>query len=171
MHRSPAHSRRLGAAARGFTLVELLVVIAIIGVLIALLLPAIQAAREAARRTQCSNNIRQFALAAIEFESAKKHFPTGVTNDLNVAGGTAFPDDRLCWFHYILPFLEQQTLASGVLQHVKTAANGSALNYLPGLKAVLPGAMCPSDPLGPKTRTVAPGLPLADERPRDTDWA
>jgi prepilin-type N-terminal cleavage/methylation domain-containing protein/prepilin-type processing-associated H-X9-DG protein len=143
----------------GFTLVELLVVIAIIGVLVALLLPAIQAAREAARRAQCTNNMRQFALAALQHEAAKKVFPMGVTNDLNVAGGAAYPDDRLCWFHYSLPYVEQATIAAGVLQHVKTAPNGSALNYLPGLTEPVPFAMCPSDPLNPKTRTVAPALP------------
>lgn len=63
--------------ARAFTLVELLVVIAIIGVLVALLLPAIQAAREAARRTQCVNNIKQMALGAANFESAQRTFPAG----------------------------------------------------------------------------------------------
>jgi prepilin-type N-terminal cleavage/methylation domain-containing protein len=61
----------------GFTLVELLVVIAIIGVLVALMLPAIQAAREAARRTECKNNIRQLGLAVLNHENARKHFPTG----------------------------------------------------------------------------------------------
>ena len=62
---------------RGFTLVELLVVIAIIGVLVSLLLPAVNAAREAARRTQCMNNVRQFALAVANYESANGVFPPG----------------------------------------------------------------------------------------------
>ena len=62
---------------RGFTLVELLVVIAIIGVLVALLLPAIQAAREAARRSQCTNNLKQHGLGMLNYESARKEYPPG----------------------------------------------------------------------------------------------
>ena len=68
----------------GFTLVELLVVIAIIGVLVSLLLPAVNAAREAARRTQCINNIRQMALAVVNYESANSVFPPGrITRRVN----------------------------------------------------------------------------------------
>src|SRR6476660_1861016 len=64
---------------RGFTLVELLVVIAIIGILVALLLPAIQAAREAARRTQCVNKMKQLGLAVLNYESARKTLPLAYT--------------------------------------------------------------------------------------------
>jgi len=90
----------------GFTLVELLVVIAIIGVLVGLLLPAVQMAREAARRTQCSNNVRNLALALTNFETTKKQFP-GYQNEF-ARSGNSFKVGS--WAVALFPFVEQQPL-------------------------------------------------------------
>src|SRR5438067_525643 len=86
---------------RGFTLVELLVVIAIIGVLVALLLPAIQAAREAARRSSCQNNLRQIGIAFQNFHDTNNAFPP-----LRIAGGDGWAS---CWV-LVMPFMEQGSL-------------------------------------------------------------
>ena len=95
-------------ARRGFTLIELLVVIAIIGVLIALLLPAVQAAREAARRSQCTNNLKQMGLALHNYESTQGSFPMGGMRwDRNFDG--CVTDWKHTWQDYIMPFLEQGT--------------------------------------------------------------
>src|SRR5262245_37434001 len=83
---------------RGFTLVELLVVIAIIGILVALLLPAVQAARESARRVQCANNVKQVSLALFNYSTQQRTFPFAVSWDRNT--GT--------WAAFILPFMERQ---------------------------------------------------------------
>jgi prepilin-type N-terminal cleavage/methylation domain-containing protein len=96
----------------GFTLVELLVVVAIVGVLAGLLLPAIQAAREAARRTQCANNLKQLALAALEHEHQLGYFPSGGwgnrwVGDSSQGFGKRQPGS---WLFSILPFLEQANL-------------------------------------------------------------
>lgn len=88
----------------GFTLVELLVVIAIIGVLVALLLPAIQAARDAARRAQCSNNLKQIGLAVLNYESAKKKFPAG--RRVKTDASQDLPSWST-WSIDILPYMEE----------------------------------------------------------------
>lgn len=103
---------------RGFTLVELLVVIAIIGVLVSLLLPAVQAAREAARRAQCLNQIRQFGLALHNYHDANGEFPRGGYNgwtlDPNSFTGNAQQDwqnDHGSWVTRVLPQIEEQAIA------------------------------------------------------------
>ncbi|MDG1874308.1 MAG: DUF1559 domain-containing protein [Mariniblastus sp.] len=98
MNRFPLNPHRRSA----FTLVELLVVIAIIGILIGMLLPAVQQVREAARRTQCANSMRQLALASHNFESAHKHFPSPAAGSL----------EGYSLISQILPFIEQTNLQS-----------------------------------------------------------
>ncbi len=159
--------RRVTNVLKAFTLVELLVVIAIIGVLVALLLPAVQAAREAARRSQCLNNLKQYGLGALNFESTQKRFPIGVTNDLNRGGVTAIPNDRYCWFHDMLPYIEQVALADGIKEHLDTAPNASVMNYVPALTTIISSAMCPSDSVSPKLHTAAPSLPPLSGKPED----
>jgi len=95
----------------GFTLVELLVVIAIIGVLVALLLPAVQAAREAARRTQCINNVKQMTLAVHNFHDAKRMLPPGYTIFPN---GQAHLYESYGWLAYILPYIEETSISEVV---------------------------------------------------------
>ncbi|PQO46340.1 DUF1559 domain-containing protein [Blastopirellula marina] len=103
---------------RGFTLVELLVVIAIIGVLVALLLPAVQQAREAARRMQCQNNLKQIGLALHNYHGTYNSYPSGNYGMVNSAGDN-YNGHGWTWHASVLPFVEQ-----GTLQEALTGPDG-----------------------------------------------
>lgn len=140
--------RRHSPGARGFTLVELLVVIAIIGILIALLLPAVQSAREAARRSQCTNNLKQVGLAVHNYGQTYKAFPAG---GWDCCYGT--------WLLALTPFVEQPTLYQQYVRpagmegkaHVTNPTQigpdtryGTAVNW-PVTRTQVPAYTCPSD--------------------------
>lgn len=128
---------------RGFTLVELLVVIAIIGILVALLLPAIQAAREAARRTQCQNNLKQLSVATLNYENTYKSLPSGGWgwHWMGDPDGGVGKNQPGSWLYSILPFLEEA--------NVKTIAQGLPLaekkiELMKLCSVSIPAMNCPS---------------------------
>jgi prepilin-type N-terminal cleavage/methylation domain-containing protein len=139
MMRKPISKQKL----RGFTLVELLVVIAIIGVLVALLLPAVQAAREAARRSACTNKVRQLALAAHNINDTFKalppltgNFPTGTT-------------DRGTVFYFLLPYIEQKNFYDTTVdtqnRHVASNIVQGSTPQVRAYGVFIPSFICPSD--------------------------
>lgn len=140
---------------RGFTLVELLVVIAIIGVLVALLLPAVQAAREASRRTTCSNKLRQLALATHTINDTYRalppfagNFPTGST-------------DRGTTFYFLLPYIEQKNLFDSTKDaQGRQLASNIVVGSNPQVRAYgvfIPAFLCPSDVSNPNKQVRNPG--------------
>lgn len=124
---------------RAFTLVELLVVIAIIGVLVGLLLPAVQAVRESSRRSSCGNNLKQVGLGVQTHADAKRKLPQGYASAFDAAGADTGPGWG--WASFILPHLEQATIASRIdtAQPIEAAASSG------GRETVIPTFLCPSD--------------------------
>ena len=135
----------------GFTLVELLVVIAIIGILIGMLLPAVQAVREASRRIACASNMRQMSIGMLNYESANGHFPPGIIGDNRATNG-------INWSAIILPFVEQEALFDRLQQQTDNFTTFRSTNQnFPTIwtdengdtaTEILPIYHCPSDEMG-----------------------
>jgi prepilin-type N-terminal cleavage/methylation domain-containing protein len=128
---------------RAFTLVELLVVIAIIGLLVALLVPAVQAAREASRRTACTNNLKQIGLAIANYQLANKHFPPSSSESLENSLDFAIREGgefRHSWASFILPYLELSPLSDSIDRkaHALSRTNERAAS------TIIPLYRCPS---------------------------
>ena len=135
---------------QGFTLIELLVVIAIIAILIALLLPAVQKVREAANRIQCTNNLKQMALAVHSYHDVYKQLPPNAqVIDYGWGGDSGVPGpETWTWIARSLPYIEQSSLAN-----TYNIPNGTLGNAVAGLTTVIPVLVCPSanNPSGPQT--------------------
>ena len=164
-----------GCHPHGFTLVELLVVIAIIGTLVGLLLPAVQAARESARRSTCSNNLKQITLALNTFHDGKQQFPMGVLAPSNMGSGSS---QRIPWMLQLLPFVEEAGLFSSLSPVI--SPQSSASYTIANLKSVV-GYTCPSDSAlgtrmvnswtnGPRSNYVGCFSPDAGMVSKDADY-
>jgi prepilin-type N-terminal cleavage/methylation domain-containing protein/prepilin-type processing-associated H-X9-DG protein len=128
-----------------FTLIELLVVLAIIGVLVALLLPAVQAAREAARRTACQNNLRQIGIGLHNYHAARREFPIGCIG-CTAAGAVNGVFRQIAWSAYVLPYIEEKQAWEmfDVTQPYNSAANRAAGS------TIIPIYLCPSTVTAPQ---------------------
>ena len=148
------HTKRAASPFHGFTLVELLAVIAIIGTLVGLLLPAVQVAREAARRSACTNNVKQIATALHTYHDARKTFPFGQIvpwNFLKYPDGTfgndyskTYTKDRRCWMLEITPYLEQTEVYNQVMTAV--TLNNAWPYQITAASGKYATLMCASDP-------------------------
>jgi prepilin-type N-terminal cleavage/methylation domain-containing protein/prepilin-type processing-associated H-X9-DG protein len=158
---------------RGFTLVELLVVIAIIGVLVSLLLPAVQAAREAARRMQCGNNLKQLGLGMHNYHDTFKSFPIGYFVSMP-------PLNIQSWGVAVLPYVEQQNLKDRYDTRVQAAFEAGPIGVanIEIISTPLNVFLCPSSPGGPFDRVydgmipagALPGLPQLTWRAAASDY-
>jgi prepilin-type N-terminal cleavage/methylation domain-containing protein/prepilin-type processing-associated H-X9-DG protein len=153
-----SRGQRYCAAGRGFSLIELLVVISIIGILVGLLLPAVQSAREAARRTQCSNNLKQIALATLNYETFWSSLPApGWVQSVSPMMGPINADGSLNvsegLFVDLLPYLEQRPLASSMNYSVNVFTAINATISASGVSSL----WCPSDPGIEQPRSLPDG--------------
>ena len=149
----PASGGRIGRRSAGFTLVELLVVIAIIGTLVGLLLPAVQSARESARRSQCGSNMKQMALAVLNYESVRQRLPASShspTFKTLLSGSNSY--ERWGFMPEVLPYMEQQEVYNNLVAWLKANAAGNrpwSTGASGGIAAptnqYLPSIICPSE--------------------------
>jgi prepilin-type N-terminal cleavage/methylation domain-containing protein/prepilin-type processing-associated H-X9-DG protein len=145
-------SSRLHSRRRGFTLIELLVVIAIIGVLIALLLPAVQAAREAARRAQCTNNLKQLALAAQNYHDSNGCFPGASYSGQFYNPPNKYPENFSC-FVRMLPYFEQTPMYNAT----NFSLTSSTQDNITICGVQVASLLCPSDTKN-QTVVIAPAV-------------
>lgn len=166
---------------RAFTLVELLVVIAIIGVLVGLLLPAVQNARESARQMQCLNNLKQLGIAMANHESALKHLPSAAVSK-EYPSDSSHPHSFYRWsaLAQLLPYLENQNLKNlldlSLPMYMPGGGYPISERNKPGISQRLPGFLCPSDigeavkeGLGPTNYAVTSGSGAGGGTPFETD--